>query len=246
MRLFQTLKISVSMLICVLFVFGTAVLVYPLLQSIFEVQLPEKTEGALPYVADKPEAVRVQLLCVLNEQETEFTAFYLEILNNHAESVFYFEVPAHTKVTISQELYRKLQVYAPELPQYLKLSKLPGSFSENYRMEGSLKIFEEVLGIPIAHWSCMKEAVLQEWMEAVFETEKNASGFFGQYKEFIRESASDQTSLERWMYYDAYRGLTPSWEGTVPGAEGVGEFELYGLLTKETLENCIKRTEKKK
>ena len=245
MRLFQTLKISVSILFCLLFVLGTAVLVYPLLQGIFGVQTTEKIEE-MPSsgVAKKPEAVRVHLLCVLNEEETEFTAFYLEILNHYAESVFYFEIPAHTKVTISQELYQKLQVYSPGLPQYLKLSKLPGNFSADYRMQGSLKILEETLGISIAHWSCMKEAVLQEWMESVFEAEKGASEFFKQYRNFVLNTTSDQTLVERWMYYEAHRDLRPSWEGTVPGAEGVGEFEIYGLLAKDKLESCLRRTQK--
>lgn len=244
MRLLQTLKLSVSVLLCTLLVLGTAVLVYPLLQSVFEVQEIDGSTGEpqLSKKAKEPEAVRVQLLCVLNEERTEFTTFYLEVLNNYAETVFYFEVPAYTKITISQELYRKLQVYSPGLPQYLKISKLAGSFSEDYRMQGTLQVLSELLGIPVVHWCSMEEAVLQEWMEAIFIEEKNSSEFFEQYREFTQKTASDQTTLELWMYYDAYRSFLATWEGIVPGTEGIGEYEVQGQLTKDKLENCIRRT----
>lgn len=244
MRLFQTLKISVFVLFCTLLVLGTAILVYPLLQHVFEVQESDGTIRELlpPEKAKEPEAVCVQLLCVLNEEKTEFTAFYLEILNSYAETVFYFEVPAHTKVTISQELYRKLQAYSPGLPQYLKLSKLAGSFSEDYRMQGTLQVLMEVLGIPITHWCSLEEATLQEWMEAMFEKEKASSRFFKQYQDFVQKTVNDQTALELWMYYDAYRSFLAAWEGTIPGTEGIGEFEVNSQLTKDKLESCIRRT----
>ncbi len=243
MRLFQTLKISVFVLFCTLLVFGTAILVYPLLQHVFEVQESEGNTGEpqLPEKAKEPEAVRVQLLCVLNEENTEFTTFYLEVLNNYAETVFYFEVPAYTKVTISQELYRKLQVYSPGLPQYLKLSKLAGSFSDDYRMQGTLQVLEEMLGISVTHWCSLEKAALQNWMEVVLEKEKDSSEFFKQYQNFVWEAASDQTTLELWMYYDAYRSFFAAWEGTIPGTEGIGEFEVNGQLAKDKLESCIRR-----
>lgn len=244
MRLFQTLKISVSVLFCVLFVLGTAILVYPFLQRAFEVEETDRNAEVprLPKEAKEPEKVRVQLLCALNEERTEFTGFYLEILNNYAETVFYFEIPAYTKVTISQGLYRKLQAYSPGLPQYLKLSRLAGSFSEDYRMQGTSQVLEELLGISIAHWCSMEEAALKEWMEAVLDEKKNPSEFFRQYQHFAQKAASDQTALELWMYYDAYRSFPAAWEGTIPGTEGIGEFEVNGWLAKDKLESCIRRT----
>lgn len=243
MRLFQTLKISVFVLFCTLLVLGTAILVYPLLQCVFEVQESDGTIEELqpPEKAKEPEAVHVQLLCALDEESTEFTAFYLEVLNIYAETVFYFEIPAYTKVTISQELYRKLQAYSPGLPQYLKLSKLAGSFSDGYRMQGTLQVASELLGIPITHWCSMEKAALQKWMEAVLEKEKDSSEFFKQYQDFAQKAGSDQTALELWMYYDAYRSFSAIWEGTVPGTEGTGEFEVQQQLAKDKLESCIRR-----
>ncbi|MGN0506317.1 MAG: hypothetical protein ACI4FZ_07130 [Lachnospiraceae bacterium] len=244
MRLLQTLKISVSIFFSMLFVLGTAVLIYPLLQSIFEVQVQNtgETETALSYEAPKePETVRVQMYCAMNENQTEFTALYVEILNIHAGSVFYFEVPVYTKVTLPQELYRELQVYAPGLPQYLKLSRLPDSFSEEYRMQATLRVLTEVLGISVTHFSCAKEDVLKEWKNAVLAKEKNASDFFECYRSFVTESESDETKEERFVYYDAYRTLRAEWKGKVPGLDGISEFEVQKPLTKELLESCMRK-----
>ena len=64
---------------------------------------------------------------------------------------------------------------------------------------------------------------------------------FKQYQDFVWEAASDQTTLELWMYYDAYRSFFATWEGTIPGTEGIGEFEVNGQLAKDKLESCIRR-----
>ena len=245
MRLLQSLKISVSIFFAVLFVLGTAVLVYPLFRSIVQVetQQTEKNEGPLSDETIKePETVRVQLMCAMNEDGSECTELYLEIINIPAGSVFYFELPVYTKVTLPQELYRELQVYAPGLPQYLKLTKLPAGFSNDYRMQGMLRVVSEVLGSPVAHYSCAGKEVLQKWKNAVLAKEKDASDFFESYRSFVEESVSDETGTERFVYYEAYRTLTAEWKGKVPGVEGVGEFEVQKSLTKELLEDCMRKT----
>lgn len=241
MQLRQLLKISVAVLCCLLFVFAVAVISYPLFTVAFSVQ--EVTRQDKPPVAEEtveqPETAKFQIFYIMEEETAEVVSVYAELLNAAADSVFYFEIPVYTKVTLPKELYQQLKAHSPELPQYMKLSNMAENFSDGYRIKGCQSILSEVLGMEAVHWMVLSEEEWRAWKDAVFAEPKTDKEFFLQYAALLAGTESDGSEREGWMYYESYLDAAAKWEGTVPGIEGVGTFEVQKVRTRELFNECL-------
>lgn len=247
MRLIQLWKNAILVLLGILLVFVVAIAVYPFWEKLAKIE--EKTKNENKYeqqVKDEtklPEAVHLQVIYVMDQDNRNFSELILEILNLNADKVFYLNVPVNSKVTLSQELYQELLVHSPGLPQYMKLSKIPEEFSEEYRMEGCTKILQEMLGVAITNWICTDEATVELWKNAIFQPEKkDAETFWNYYEKWISGTKSNQSSNARRMYYESFLKVTASTEGTVPRTESVGEFTIQKVHTQGKIEELLRKS----
>ena len=104
----------------------TATFLLPVLNQMLEIEVKE-AEPVVVTQSPLPESPEKQLVTVFYEMGTEtkkINNIYIEVFHPDNATVFYLQLPVDTKVTLSEELYKSLQAYAPELPQYFKLSNI--------------------------------------------------------------------------------------------------------------------------
>lgn len=210
-----------------------------------KVEEPGITETTQVPLPEKPQKVLVTALYEMEEGSKKISAIYIEIYHVGSSTVSYFEVPADTKVNLSESLYKSLQTYAPELPQYLKLSNMAESFSEAYGLTGCNRILSEVLGISLTEYARADAVTLAEWMELPTK-EKNAEAFFTAYTEWVSEAVSSLTAEELWTYYENRQKLKYMTMEEAPGSREKDGYLISGKRSKERLEELVLRPESQK
>ena len=228
-------------------VFLTMAALLPLLDHVLEVEV-KKTENAVPTVTLTPvpaEEVLVTTVYVTEETGREITAIYIEVFHPGTEKISCVELPVDTKVTLSSELYKSLQAYSPELPQYLKLRKMAEGFSKEYAFTGCNRIVSEALGVVIPHYICADSAALAQWKE-LLQSEHTPSQFFEGYTEWLAATESDMPETARWIYYESFRKVKEYSEEMAAGTMEKDGFTISQKQVKKQLELFIREIEEGK
>ena len=189
-------------------------------------------------VQEKPEALSVSAIYQMEKESKKISAIYIEVFHTGSNQVSYLEVPVDTKVNLSEQLYKSLQTYAPELPQYLKLSNMAEGFSKEYGLTGCNRILSEVLGVSLENYVRADKETLQSWL-ALQAEEKSATGFFEDYAQWLEQSESGLEITERWMYYESWKQVTGIQVETAPGSREKDGFLLSGKQSRERLQELM-------
>ena len=227
----------------------TIAAVYPLLSRMLYVEPVQESKAPVadePVRVREPEELLLTAIYQREEGEREITAIYIEIFHAVTGNAYYMEVPVHTKVTLSTELYKKLQAYSPELPQYLKLSNMGDGFSDEYCLTGCNRILSEVLGVTIEHYIDANAETVQSWsagLERLITEEEAPREFFLDYAKWLEFSESDLTMEERWVYYESYSEICPQGVEVAPGAEGLAEYIISTGQAKSRLQELMRLAE---
>ena len=220
----------------------------PVLHKLLLVEVPA---NSLPAVTATPLPAKAEELPVTVYYEMEanskkISAVYIEVFRVGSTEVTYFEVPADTKLSLSEELYKSLQTYAPELPQYLKVSNMAENFSTEYGLTGCNRILSEMLGVSLKDYVRADKETMAEWFDLQTK-EVTAAQYFTEYAEWLQNSVSSRTAEERWIYFESRQQVKQSiWE-TAPGSREKDGYLLSQKRSKERLEELIlpeKNTEK--
>lgn len=229
-------------------VFIVMIAFIPFLSECLKVEVQESDTTMITEIPEHIE-LEEQLLTVLYQQEQdtrEITAIYIEVFHPGKETIYYMEIPIQTKIMLSNELYKSLQTYSPDLPQYLKLSKMAEGFSKEYMFTGCNRILSELFGISLTHYvsGCKKD--LQHWLKIV-EEKTIKEKFFEQYATWLENSTSDLSNRERFIYYESYEEIKNVEKKVAIGTEEIGEFIISSKQCREMLENWkyMLRTENK-
>ena len=224
----------------------TMLAVLPLLNKILavEVMQPEAvTEAPVPLPA-VPETVLLTAIYEMESDSKKISGITIEIFHVENDTAAYFAVPVDTKVNLSEALYKSLQTYAPELPQYLKLSNMAESFSAEYGQTGCNRILSEVLGVSVEEYIRADAATLANWFASV-ENEKTSTEFFSDYAEWLENSTSSLTAEERWTYYESWRQVNSIAVEEAPGSREKDGYQLSGKRCRERLQELMARQENK-
>lgn len=228
-------------------VFVTMAALLPFLNHILTVEI-KTTEKNVVTVTPMPpvvEEVLVTAVYVMEETGRNVDAIYIEVFHPGAEKISCVEIPVDTKITLSTELYKSLQAYSPELPQYLKLQKMAEGFSEEYAFTGCNRIMSEVLGISISHYVCTDSTTLAEWRR-LLGPEHVPTSFFEAYTTWLSASESDLSEKERWVYYESLQQVKEYTSETASGTMEKDGFVLSQKQTKKQLELLIRGIEETK
>lgn len=237
----STLKIVLTGVVSVSVVMLTMLCILPFLNKLLMVEVKQQevvTTTPVP-LPDSPESLLITVMYEMEEDSKKISGIYVEVFHVGKESVTYLEVPEDTKINLSEELYKSLQTYAPELPQYLKLSNMAESFSAEYGLVGCNRILSEVLGISLGEYVRADKESLAAWFTAQ-ESEKTASGFFTEYSRWIENSTSGRTPEERWMYFESRQKVNHIVIEQAPGSREKDGFLLSGKRSKERLEELMR------
>ena len=208
-------------------IFITVMALIPFLNDILSIEV---VNSVPPSITISPISVQYKkeepLITVLYGQEEisgEISAIYLEVFQPGKKVAYYMEIPVQTKIKLSDELYKRLQTYSPELPQYLKLSKMAQGFSKEYALTGCNRILSELLGISLEHYVGTNPEDLQDWF-TLLKSEHTKEEFFEQYNTWVGISTSDLSFKERWVYYESYQQVTDIEIEKAIGSQEVEEF----------------------
>ncbi|MBE5950881.1 MAG: hypothetical protein E7260_04705 [Lachnospiraceae bacterium] len=248
MKHLRMIKIAAWGTFGIILIWLTIAGIYPALLSMLSV--PEVNPAELPKEQEKQEVKEPEelLLTAVYERgdDGKFSGINIEVFHTGTKNAYYMEVPIHTKVTLSTELYKKLQAYSPELPQYFKLANMGEWFSEEYCLTGCNRILSEVLGVEIVHYIVADKDAMDSWSEgllALTQKEEPPEEFFLKYNKWIEHTEADLTVEERWVYYESYKDIVLHEKEIVPGAEGMAEYLVTTGLTKLRLEELMERAQ---
>ena len=213
----------------------------PLMNEIFavEVTMQAKPEVTAVPKPDRPEQSPVTVYYIAEENSKKISEIYIEVFPVGQQTVFYLKVPVDTKVNLSEELYKSLQTYAPELPQHFKLANMAEGFSKEYGLTGCNRILSEVIGISFTEYVRTDAVSFREWLE-LQEKEADASDFFEGYTEWLTDSFSSRTTEERWSYYESLQTVQQTIVEEAPGSREKDGFLISSKRSKERLEEMMR------
>lgn len=234
-------KIIVIILGSILTVLLVMLAVLPALNRACTVTVEKQDAGIITQapLPDKPEQAPVTVYYVPEENSKKISRIYIEVFCEG--TAFYMEIPTDTKVDLSEELYKSLQTYGPELPQHFKLANMTESFSEEYGLTAGNRILSEVLGFSLKEYVRTPAKEMEEWLKIQGE-EKNASAFFKAYEEWISKTSSSRTPEERWTYYENRKKIAEVVTDTAPGSREKDGYLISSKRVKEWLEEKLRGT----
>jgi len=240
----KILKIVIPTLAALFILFFSIVVIVPFLNDLLAVEV-RKTENAVltqAPIPGKPEEVTCTVFYQMEDNSKKITGLYIEVYHVGSDGVVYLEIPADTKINLSEELYKSLQTYAPELPQYLKLSNMAESFSENYALTGGNRILSELLGVSVTDYVRADKETTEAWLLAQQE-EPSKRNFFKDYAKWLGNSSSNKTLEERWIYYESRNMVRTVQIELAPGNREKDGYVLSGKRTGERLKELLLRAE---
>ncbi len=232
---------------CTLTVILTILAVTPFLNDILAVEvdqteLPVITQTPVP---GKPEEVLVTAIYEMEENSKKISAIYIEVFHTGSNEVMHVQVPVDSKVTLSESLYKSLQTYAPELPQYMKLSNMAESFSAEYGQTGCNRILSEILGVSVEEYVRADAETLRAWFLAVC-SEKTSTSFFKEYTSWLENSKSSLSMEERWIYYESWKQVNYIATEEIPGSREKDGYMISGKRSGERLQELMVHQENEK
>ena len=224
----------------VILVLLTMTVLIPVLNELTEIEVGynESMEVFQTPHPEKPQEQLVTVLYVMEEDSKKINAIYIEVFHTKSQEVSYLQIPVDTRVTLSEELYKSLQAYAPELPQYLKLSNMAESFSREYGLKGCNRIVSELLGISMEHYVRTDTDALENWWK-ILKKEKTARGFFEEYTVWLEETSADMSPETRWMYFESWQNVQQIMVEQAPGTQEKDGFLLSGKRSRERLQELM-------
>lgn len=237
-----SLKVILAMLGGTLTVVLTMLALVPFLNELLAVEvvqaeMPTVTSAPVP---EKPVEVPVTVYYQMEENSKKISAIYVEVFPVGSGRICYMEIPADTKVNLSEELYKSLQTYAPELPQYLKLSNMAESFSKEYGLTGCNRILSEVLGISLKEYVRADAEAMAEWF-ALQEKDNTAEEFFKGYANWLTETEHSLMVEECWTYYESRQQVDTIIIESAPGSREKDGYLISGKRSKERLQEWMLR-----
>lgn len=128
----------------------------------------------------------------------EVKGLVLEIVNTNTNNVDYITIPENTQITLNNEMYQRLCVINPEIPQIIKFSDLYKYFEEDYVYEYGVLILEDYLDIDISYYTGMEES----YFNTIFENNEDRLVLTQEWKNtfFSAKSEDDMKDIIKGMY----------------------------------------------
>lgn len=216
---------------------------FPFLNHLFSVRVVQFETMQITQTPseNEPADVLVTAYYEMEEENSKISSIYLEVFHVGSSVVSCVEIPADTKVTLSDSLYKSLQAYAPELPQYLTLANMAEGFSKEYAPNGSNRILSEVLGITVSEFVRADKTALEAWWR-LQQTEMAQDAFFDGYRTWLESSVSSRSAEEQWMYYESRQKVGKVTIETAPGSREKDGYLISGKRVRERLNELLLRS----
>lgn len=240
----KTSHVALAILGAIALIMLVVVMLLPVLNRRLKIEIKKVSEvsGTESEIPGEPEKVLVTAIYEMKEDSKKIVSINIEVFHVGSSRVTYLELPADTKVNLSEGLYKSLQTYGPELPQYFKLSNMAESFSEGYGLVGCNRILSELLGITVENYVRAEAGMLRDWKE-LHTKELTAEKYFDGYRKWMAKTVSNRMTQERWMYYESRRAVKTIIEETAPGSREKDGYVLSGKQLKAYVQELLQPRE---
>ena len=150
---------------------GVGILGYKLTVSSWEAQDEDQATYQEETVQESMTKARVDdisknLIFCYQENSNEITRLVLEIYHCANRELTYLTIPMRTQLVLSDELYRKLVLVNPAMPQVLLLSAVSSYLDADTIFDYSVFIVEELLDLKISYYTAIPEEVYEEMFDS--------------------------------------------------------------------------------
>lgn len=109
---------------------------------------------------------------ILKRGEEEIDTFLIQVLNTTSGKLFIMTIPSNTRITMSNELYTKMQGEISLIPQMLTLNTLNEFVSGKKEEELAVELIEELLDIYLDSYVIISDSYFEQWfIETDFDRE---------------------------------------------------------------------------
>lgn len=235
-----------SVLLIIFLIVGLSLLFFSLISKQFGISLTKRSssdieKGISPGVNHETVAQApainprsVTLLYVLTDNKV--SSAFLQVINAYEKNIYYLEIPLNSKLSISADLYKELLSYAPTLPQYVKLSRAGGYFSENFRYDGCTKILSENIGVKVTDWCIMTAEDFEEFKRKSTGDNYSKDDYLTIFEKYANNYRSSMSSKERWAYYEIFDKAAIIEKGSIPGQWDKTDFYISAVQAREITE----------
>jgi hypothetical protein len=116
-------------------------------------------------VKEDKEGISKNLIYCYEEDTEKITKLILEMFDSEDNKMTYITIPEKTQLTLSNNLYQKLILDDPEIPQILKLTTITEYLDHDRAFSDELLIVEELLGTDINYYT----AVPKDTYDTIFK-----------------------------------------------------------------------------
>lgn len=202
-----------------------------------------KTPGGLvstePQIPQEMETVAKNL--VIAENGGKVTAIVVEVFNISSCNLDYYTIPVETRITLSDELYRRLLAKEIDIPQIVSFYDLESYFGKDALGQGMIYLLNDYLDSDIQYFTIMPDDVflgyfqkgetgMWELSDACKTDVKGLSSEEG-IKEYIKEqyekfsSNLNRISKQQYAEYMEQVDLTLVHMHMLPGEDVTGEYQ---------------------
>ena len=140
----------------------------------------------------KVEDISKNLIYCYNEETDEIDKMVLEIFHCKNKQLTYITIPMRSGLTMSDELYRKISVVQPAIPQVLQLSAMTGYFDRSSVFEYGVLMVEDLLGIDISYYTVIPKSIydtifIGKTLTTASDRTLPTETFTGEYVEFLKK-----------------------------------------------------------
>ena len=198
---------------------------------------PEPTPGLI--TAASVDEVSKNLIFCYDSETGVISKLVLEVFHCERKQLTYLTIPMSTQFTMSDTLYRKLNVIMPSIPQMLRLSAMVRYLDASVIFDYGVLMVEDMLGVKISYYTVLPIELYQ----SIFEEQSIPDGISAAD---ILGIAKETPAKEK---KDSLQGATEKSETEKSDSEKSdsekGDAEQNDAVKDETMKNATKKYDNK-
>lgn len=134
------------------------------------VRAPEPTP--VPITTASVDDISKNLIFCYDSDTNTISKLVLEVFHCEKKQLTYITIPMNTQFTVSDQLYEKLILYQPSIPQMIRLSTITRYLEASVLFDCVTLMVEDLLGLPVSYYTVLPAQLYQ----TVFEEKRIISG----------------------------------------------------------------------
>ena len=135
----------------------------------------------------KVDDISKNLIFCFNDETNKIDKIVLEIFHCKNKQLTYITIPMRTQLTMSDDLYRKMVLVQPDIPQVMQLSAISGYLDSNTVFDYGVLIIQELLGIDISYYTVIPKTIYDTIFTSKELTDTlPVETFSDEYMEFLK------------------------------------------------------------